>query len=53
MANNRSGYRAVASLIKEYGKVTDEKLANEVTGQIRKKYSRRPAFMDELSKAKL
>ena len=53
MANNRSGYRAVASLIKEYGKVTDEKLANEVTGQLRKKHSRRPAFMDELSKAKL
>lgn len=53
MATNRSGYRAVSSLIKEYGRVADEKLADEMTRQIRKVYSRKPAFMDELNKAKL
>lgn len=53
MATNRSGYRAVASFIKECSKVLNEQTANEMTEKVRKMYSRKPAFMDELNKAKL
>lgn len=49
MATNRSGYRAVASLIKECSKVLNENLAKEMTEKVRKMYSRKLAFSENIA----
>lgn len=52
-AANRSQYKAIAVLVKECGRILGEDTTREVTENLRKTFSRKPAFMDELTKAKL
>ena len=52
-ATNRSQYKAIAVLVKECGRILGEDTAREVTDNLRKTFSRKPAFMDELTKAKI
>ncbi|WP_091528828.1 SWIM zinc finger family protein [Alkalibacterium subtropicum] len=52
-AANRSQYKAIAVLVKECGRILGKDTAREVTENLRKTFSRKPAFMDELTKAKI
>jgi len=51
-AFDRSGYKAVCDLIKDYAKICGKKNAGEITQELRKNHVRQPAFIDELSKMK-
>lgn len=49
-ANNRSQYRQVCKLIRQYIKVSDKQKGSELITNLQKAYVRRPAFIDELNK---
>lgn len=51
-SSNRSAYKGVCRILKQYKKITDTNHLEEVINELRVLYIRRPAFIDELSKVK-
>lgn len=51
-SNNRSHYKGVCAIIKRYKKIAGKGNAQEIINQLKEKYIRRPAFLDELGKIK-
>ena len=51
-SNNRSHYKGVCTIIKRYKKIAGKDNAQEIISQLRDKYAKRPAFVDELGKIK-
>ena len=49
-ASGRSHYSDVCSIITHYKKACGSQKASEITGELLQKYSKRPAFVDELKK---
>ena len=49
-AGTRSHYRDVCGLIRHYAKACGKKAADTLRDELKSKYARRPAFLDELSK---
>lgn len=49
--SNRSEYAALCEKLKIFSKKCDAELAKQIASDFRELYRRRPAFMDELTKA--
>ena len=50
IANNRKEYRSVCVLIQKYKKACGKSAANAIQAELATENTRRPAFLDELSK---
>lgn len=50
-ASNRSDYAALCEKLKIFSMKCDARLAKQIASDFRELYRRKPAFMDELSKA--
>jgi hypothetical protein len=51
-ASNRGDYKKVCSYIKAYKKAFGVIHSHKLVGELKQKYPRRPAFLDELGKIK-
>ncbi|MBD3920961.1 hypothetical protein H8B09_19500 [Paenibacillus sp. PR3] len=49
-STNRKEYKQVCAMIKRYRKVFDSSGQSQIVGKLRNEHSKRPAFLDELSK---
>ncbi|WP_294392623.1 hypothetical protein [uncultured Clostridium sp.] len=51
-ASNRSNYKCVCAIIKRFKKIAGKDEAETVINELKARYMRKPAFLDELSKIK-